>query len=361
MSLRGAKRRGNLLQCTEEVSLRGAKRRGNLLKCTDILQFFHSRRRIFICLFLCTLLFVATFWLYQLPLAAAIYPAVLCLLVILAFFFADFWRERRRYSALQLLQKQPIALLDCLPAAENMTEAAYQRLIAHLRAQFMAEKKQASAEYRDMMDYYTVWAHQIKTPIAAMRLRLQNEDTSLSRQLLLDLGRIEQYADMVLAYLRLDSSSTDYVIRDYELDSIVRPALRKFAGEFIAKRLKLDYSPAHAQVLTDEKWLGFVIEQLLSNALKYTPSGTISIYMEENLTLCIRDTGIGIAPEDLPRIFERGYTGYNGRSDRRASGIGLYLCSRICKNLGHTLRVTSEVGAGTLVSLCLKRMPLEVE
>jgi len=323
--------------------------------------FFRSRKSIFYCFFLCVLLFSVTFWLYQLPLAAVLYPSLLCFLLALTFFFVDFWREKRQHTARLLLQKQTIALLDSFPPAEAVAEADYQRLIALLREQYMAERKQALAEYDDMLDYYTIWAHQIKTPIAAMRLRLQNEDSRLSRQLQLDLGRIEQYADMVLAYLRLDSASTDYVIQEYDLDSIVRSALRKFSGMFIDKKLKLNYLPAHEKVLTDEKWLGFVIEQLLSNALKYTPNGTISVYMEEDSTLCIRDTGIGIAPEDLPRIFERGYTGYNGRRDRRASGIGLYLCCRICKNLGHTLCITSELGKGTLVSLCLKRMPLEVE
>ena len=113
------------------------------------------------------------------------------------------------------------------------------------------------------------------------------------------------------------------------------------------------------KVVTDEKWLSFVIEQLLSNALKYTASGGITISLEQPATLCIRDTGIGIAAEDLPRVFEKGYTGYNGRSDKRASGIGLYLCRRICYNLGHAISIESEAGCGTVVKLDLAQKSLQ--
>ena len=157
-----------------------------------------------------------------------------------------------------------------------------------------------------------------------MRPRLQQEDTPFSRSLSSDLLRIDQYADMVMTFLRLDSESTDYVLKEYALDPIICQAVRKYAPAFIMRKLTLDYKPVDASVVTDEKWLLFVIEQLLSNALKYTLSGSVSIYLEAPRTLFIADTGIGIAPEDLPRIFERGYTGINGRDDKKASGIGLY-------------------------------------
>ena len=127
------------------------------------------------------------------------------------------------------------------------------------------------------------------------------------------------------------------------------------------KKLRLCYEPLKVKVLTDEKWLSFVIEQVLSNALKYTNAGSITIDLEEPLTLCIRDTGIGIAPEDIPRIFEKSYTGYNGRADKKASGIGLYLCRRICRNLGHTITVNSSPGSGTVVRINLAHKDLQVE
>ena len=166
---------------------------------------------------------------------------------------------------------------------------------------------------------------------------------------------------MVLTFLRLNSESTDYVIKEYDLDKIVKQAVKKFSTEFIGRKLSLVYEPLNTTVITDEKWLSFVMEQVLSNALKYTPAGSITITLEKEKTLRIRDTGIGIAPEDLPRIFENGYTGYNGRTDKKASGIGLYLCKRICSNLGHTITARSMVDVGTTIDIELARTKLEVE
>ena len=182
-----------------------------------------------------------------------------------------------------------------------------------------------------------------------------------ARQLLQELSRAEQYIGMVMVYLRLTDGGSDFVLRTCDLDTIVRQAVRRFAGEFITRKLKLCYEPLNAACVTDEKWLLFVIEQVLSNALKYTPEGTVSVYLERPKTLCIRDTGIGIAPEDLPRVFENGYTGYNGRSDKKASGIGLYLCRRICNKLGHTISAESKAGEGTVIRIGLDKKKLEIE
>ena len=158
-----------------------------------------------------------------------------------------------------------------------------------------------------------------------------------------------------LTYLRLEEGGSDYVIRTCAVDDVVRAAVRRFAGEFIDRRIALDYTPVEWETVTDGKWLTFVVEQLLSNALKYTgQDGTVRIYREGD-DLCIRDSGMGIAPEDLPRVFDMGYTGQNGRLDRRSSGIGLYLCRRICRNLRHEIRIESVPGAGTTVYLTLGR------
>ena len=174
--------------------------------------------------------------------------------------------------------------------------------------------------------------------------------------------KIEEYVNMVLQYLRLDGGS-DLVLNTYSLDDIVRQAVRKYAGMFVRRRLSLSYEPLNCQVLTDEKWLVFVIEQILSNSIKYTKRGGISIYMEEEegKTLVISDTGIGIAPEDQPRIFEKGFTGYNGHSDKKSTGIGLYLCRRILSRLSHTISVESEPGKGTRIRINLDTARIEAE
>lgn len=199
-----------------------------------------------------------------------------------------------------------------------------------------------------------------------MRLTLQNEDSLLARKLSCDLSHIEQYVEMVLAFLRLDSNSSDYVFKMHELDPLLRQSIRRFSSEFINRKLILSYTPPSDEsgtlkMITDDKWFCFVIEQLLSNALKYTRAGTISIFFSQPKVLCLKDTGIGIAPQDLPRIFEKGYTGCNGRTDKKASGLGLYLCKRICKNLGIGISITSEVDNGTCVYLSLDQYPLKAE
>ena len=307
---------------------------------------------------LCCLVFAVTFRLYGLPLGAVLYPAAICAVLWLVFALLRGLRAARKHRLLSALTADLTE--DMLPAADTLEDRDYRRIIALLQEARQTREAESARKYADMVEYYTLWAHQIKTPMAAMRLTLQNEDTPLSRRLTAELGRVDRYVDMVLAYLRLDAASTDYVLREYDLDPILRSAVKKFSGEFIDRRLTLELRPTDLRVLTDEKWLSFVLEQLLSNALKYTPAGKISVYAEDAV-LCIADTGIGIAPEDLPRIFEPGYTGLNGRRDKHASGLGLYLCRRVCRNLGHGISLTSEPGQGTTVRLDLGRKALRVE
>ena len=147
-------------------------------------------------------------------------------------------------------------------------------------------------------------------------------------------------------------------MKAYSVDDIIRQAVKKYARTFIQKKITLEYDAIGCVVITDEKWLVFVIEQLLSNALKYTPQGKISIYRsrEQPDTLVIEDTGIGIAPEDLPRVCERGYTGYNGRSHQKSTGIGLYLCKKILTRLSHVMTIASEIGEGTRVLIGFESM-----
>ena len=305
----------------------------------------------------CAGIFAASFALYRLPLAAVLYPAALCLALGLIALAADYGRVRRLHARLNA----PDALEADLPEVRGVEAGDYRQIVNLLRRQQREARTRAEAEMSGMVAYYTLWAHQIKTPIAAMRLRLQEEDSARARALLGDLGRVERYVEMVLTYLRLEGDGTDYVIRPCDLDGILRPVFKQFAGEFISRRLKLEYAPANLRVLTDEKWLAFVVGQVLSNALKYTPEGSISVDLEPPATLCVRDSGIGIAPEDLPRVFEQSYTGLAGRADRRASGIGLYLCKRVCDNLGHGISRESKPGEGTTVRVDLARRELPVD
>lgn len=211
--------------------------------------------------------------------------------------------------------------------------------------------------YQENEDFFALWAHQIKTPIAALTVLLQEEDLDIaaSRQELL---KIEGYVEMALGYTRYENMGNDLVLESQPLDQLVKNVVKKYSTMFIYKHLSVQLDHLECHVLTDEKWFSFVLEQLLSNALKYTAQGGIHIYGEEDsdgLCVIVQDTGIGIRKEDLPRVFEKGFTGYNGRVDQKASGLGLYLCKGICTKLGHRLSIESELEKGTRVMIGLQQ------
>ena len=306
-------------------------------------------------------IFAAVLWLEGLPVQAVGYALLLSLALSGVGFGAyRVYTLRRRARIRQVLRNLP-QQMDGLPPAHGPVEADYQAALVALQAAYGKLATESERVRAEMLDYYTLWAHQIKTPIAAMRLLLQSETHPANRELTAELFRIEQYADMVLQYLRLDGRVSDFAFQTCALDEIVRRAVRKYAPLFIRSRVQLAYDGLPGEVLTDAKWLGFVVEQLLSNALKYTPQGVVTITQDGPQTLVIQDTGIGIAAEDLPRVCEKGFTGYNGRAGHKSTGIGLYLCSRILKQLGHGFSIASEQGKGTRVTIDLSTVSIPRE
>lgn len=305
-------------------------------------------------------LFALVFALYGLSWTVVAYPALLCLLLGLVLLGLDFWHYQARHRRRQALRENIELNLDRLPPPETLAEAELGEFLTSLEALRSAQRSASLARERESLDYYTAWVHQIKTPIAAMGMLLQGEDSEEHRALQGELFRIEQYVEMVLSYLRLQGEGSDFVFRELALDGVIRQAVRKFAPQFVRKRIRLRYAGTEERVLTDEKWLHFILEQLLSNAIKYTPSGEIAITVRDKV-LTVRDSGIGIAPEDLPRIFERGFTGYNGRADKKATGLGLYLCQQAARRLGIRITAESVAGQGSAFHLDLHRDGLEVE
>ncbi|SCW70482.1 hypothetical protein SAMN02910456_02693 [Ruminococcaceae bacterium YRB3002] len=317
-----------------------------------IKEYLRSRLRVIIILLVIMGIYASSYLLFDMPPVTVLYPLALSLTVLVTAGVIDYLTMSAKHRKLKENE---------MPDTYDLIEKDYQEIIRKLREEEELAHRRSTSDYNDMVEYYTVWAHQIKTPIASMRLKIQSEDSELARSLDVDLGRIEAYVEMVLTFLRLGSDSTDYVIREIELDEVIRPAIRKFSRDFIARKLTMDFEPTEAVVLSDEKWLSFVIEQVISNAVKYTAAGGIRIYMHDPGILVIEDTGIGISKEDLPRIFENGYTGFNGREDKRASGIGLYLCRRVCDNLGHGISAESVPGEGTKILIGLNRQKLGIE
>ncbi len=308
---------------------------------------------------LCALCFLVLNWLYDYPLDAILYSILLCSVFVIFIGVFDFVKFKSFTQSLENLKTKISIGIDGLPEPKDMVTNDYTELLKILWRAKQESDYEISYRYKDLVDYYTIWAHQIKTPIQAMRLLLQTseEDTN---DLELELLRIEQYVDMVLTFLKLDSNSNDLAISRVGVDKIIKAALKKNSKLFIAKKISLKYEACEIETLTDEKWLQFAIEQILSNSLKYTnPGGTITIKRATDNSIFISDTGIGIREEDLPRVFERGFTGYNGREDKKATGIGLYLCHEVLKKIGHGITIESEVSLGTTVTIKFDRENLD--
>ena len=295
-------------------------------------------------------IFSIMFYLYNLPLEALIYTGSFCFLASLIASFSDFVNYRESYKKLKFLEKNILNDLEDLPKSLDIRIDYYHKIIEKLYEELEKSTQENQQKNTDMVDYYSMWVHQIKTPIAAMNFLLDNEEVD-QKNLQQELFKIERYVEMVLTYIRLDSTSSDYVITKINLDEVVKDSVKKYATIFINKKIKLNYVSHETMVISDKKWLSFAFEQILGNSVKYSRAdGEITIKTYEN-RLVIEDKGIGIKEEDLPRIFEKGFTGFNGRYEKKSSGLGLYLCKKTLDKLGHHIEISSKVGEGTRIEI----------
>lgn len=312
-----------------------------------IKMFLKSKQNELPCYIGSMLLFVTVLFLYDVRTDAIQYGLLLSTVLFLLNLTLQFFKFQKRLS-----------------------EQDYQNIIKNLKEQNSELKSQERIFKQEMSDYYSMWVHQIKTPIAAMHvlqqiLEEEYPEQKYIKESKLELFKIEQYVEMVLTYLRMGEMSGDLKFEKYSLDAIVRQVIRKYSQMFILRKIHLQYAKTSQCIVTDEKWLQFVLEQVLSNALKYTKDGgMIFIYTEEKENkkcLVIEDSGIGIQAEDLPRVFEKGFTGYNGRADKKSTGIGLYMCKKIMERLNHQIWIESEIDKGTKVYLDLAREEWTIE
>ena len=300
-----------------------------------------------------------------------VYAAVLDAILLLVTVLVGFFRYSSKVKALSNALERPVEEQAQLPEATDDVEILYQRLLENQSIARSESESSAAIRQSQMRDYYSMWVHQIKTPISAMKLLLEaereelgllicDEEQQASLKELSDnvasfedeLFRIEEYVSMALQYQRVSSTENDFVLEKVSVDGVIRDTIKKYAKIMIRRHIGINYSGTGQEVYTDGKWLAFMLEQILSNAIKYTPQGVVTIETAEEkdrFFITIKDTGIGIKAEDLPRVFEKGYTGYNGHADKKATGIGLYLCRQMADKLGHTIRMESEIGKGTKV------------
>lgn len=315
-----------------------------------LLQYLYKQRTfLFLCLFFAVVNIVVGY-VYQLPLERALLSIAISSFVVIIIGVFDFYHFYTKRTQLARLKSSEEVTFKDLPESNDSVEKDYQVIIQKINQQLLALENEAAHTEQEILDYFTTWVHQIKVPIAALHLILQEDEAEVSDELEEQLFKIDQYVNLILQYVRLESSSTDYHFQEVDVDDLIRENSKKYAPSFIRKKLTLHYEMIHLRVVTDAKWLSFVIDQLLSNALKYTHEGSISIYLE-NQSLVIADTGIGISAEDLPRVGQRNFTGFTGRQQKNATGIGFYLSKQVIQKLGHQLFLSSKVKKGTKVSI----------
>ncbi|MBE5962465.1 MAG: HAMP domain-containing histidine kinase [Lachnospiraceae bacterium] len=301
---------------------------------------------------------------------AAIQYSVLIITFFGAMFgMRSFFEFKRKVKQIEKARMNLSEARVILPYFNGRVEEEYQKLIHAMEEKITAFESEVSTHSLEQDTYYTMWIHQIKTPISAMHLLLQDtvsegDDVILSQQtrkeLDQELFKIEQYAEMALQYQRMQTIHRDLEFKECKVRSLVMKVVKKYSVLFIHKNIGVEIADMDDIVLTDEKWFLFLLEQVLSNALKYTKAGGKIRFFVKDQALCVQDTGIGIQKEDLSRIFERGFTGFNGRMFQKATGIGLFLCKQVADELAHTLVIESAVGVGTTVKIGLQRTKLEL-
>lgn len=234
---------------------------------------------------------------------------------------------------------------------ENLQEQVNQLLIENRQL-----KNTIDIERKDLEEYFLLWVHQIKTPITVSDLILQKEKTPYTCQLKEQMFYIREYTNMAINYMKLKDRQADMDIAEVEIDKLLKSLLRKYSGLFIDKNISLDYQPIDTKIITDAKWATILIEQILANALKYTNSGKITLSFDRDKNaLKVKDTGIGIKSEDINKIFDRGYSGFNGRINEKSSGIGLYLVKKIAILLNIKIEVCSTVNVGSEFIICFPK------
>ena len=316
------------------------------------LAYLRSRIRLLVFIFLISCLALAFHILFTNLGSYFLYFFLLCSFLTLLFFIWDILAEAEVYrKEILYSEREPQSPLECA-LVEKLDER---------EAELYHKKSEAENRYNDLVDYYTLWVHQIKTPIAASKLLVSEvADRQLKQQLEQEIFKIDSYTNLVLQYLRLESFHDDLVLKKENLEDLVKEVIRKYAIFFIQKGLSVDLHDLDRSIVTDKKWLLVVIEQILSNSLKYTNEGGVEIYMDGS-DLCIKDTGIGIKNSDRLRVFERGFSGYNGRMTQQSSGLGLYLTQKISQELGHQIQIESELGQGTTVRIKFSEVNLLIE
>jgi len=290
------------------------------------------------------------------------YLDFLLLFISLVFAIIDYKRWNCSYKEICQAVIKEDKIDESLPNGSCYFEAQLMKDIVRLKNAEMEGKVQKVKSLLDEMnDYITKWVHEIKIPISVCELITEKiEEIDVSEQLILEFDRIKFLINQVLYTSRASSYSEDLQISEISLEKVVKEVVKRNAAFFISKNINLELENIKYNILSDEKWVLYIIDQLINNACKYVPrGGTINIYAEEErkvIKLFIKDNGIGIKEKDIKRIFDRGFTGENGRNIAKSTGMGLYLSKKISNKLRHDIYVESQEGKGTEFTICFYKL-----
>lgn len=278
---------------------------------------------------------------------------------LLIYMFLEFIKYNRYFknltSTLEGLDKKYL-----LPEVINGPRSQEERIISDVLKECNKSMHENVKYYKDEQaeykEYIETWVHEIKTPIASAKLILENDDSNLSSRINYEMKRVEGFIEQVLYYARSSDVSKDYIIREFSLRDVVMKAVKNNSRDFINRNIKLNINKIEGNIFSDAKWIEFIINQIIINAIKFSipNKGEVSISSkvnENNIVLTIKDNGVGINEKDIDRVFEKGFTGKNGRNFGKSTGIGLYLCKKLCDKLGIGISLTSKEKIGTKVSI----------
>ena len=321
-------------------------------KCQFIKYYIRSRLPFYLLVIFNGIILILFAFLFEEAADVLYYSLTILTFVTIIMVAWDLFRSYQSYKLAYLYEEiTPLSPLEFYLA----------QTLENARENQKNQTEEGCKRYTDLMDYYTLWVHQIKTPIAASQLLVQDvTDRNIRSLLEQEIFKIDAYTHLVLQYLRLENFHDDLQLKQVALEQLVKEVVRKYSLFFIQKGLTINLDDLDVKVISDEKWLLVIIEQILSNSLKYTKSGGIAIYFKDN-TLYLKDSGIGIKDSDILRVFERGFSGYNGRLTQQSSGLGLYLSKKIADQLGHDISISSQVGQGTTVSIHFQKKKLAID
>ncbi|MCI8319793.1 MAG: HAMP domain-containing histidine kinase [Dorea sp.] len=280
------------------------------------------------------------------------------MLITAAFFSADYCGRRKYFSEISKLLKETdkrYLLGELMPKSLKLEDRLYKEMIRLAGKSVIERIRKAEQEKKEYREFIESWVHEIKAPITGVSLICENNKSELTKRIWLENRKTENYVDMALYYARAGEVYKDYMIRETDLSETVSSVLSGNKYELIQSGVQVTVDCGHA-VYTDGKWIAFILNQLVLNSVKYKNGDKEQLCIrteeqERSVRLVVEDDGIGIKKEELPRIFEKGFTGSNGRMTQRATGMGLYLCKSLCKKLGIGITALSKEGEGTRIIL----------